>query len=95
MSEIGKAIDRVVGLRLGPMLKAAGFSKSARTFHRHATGVTHVVNVQGSQGNIGDSGEFTINLGVFVREFYPVLSKAPPQRSRRNLNARCAAGLGR
>src|SRR5690606_33030026 len=65
MSIVAKRIDEIVKLRLAPLLKASGFTKSGREFHRQRDGNWHVVNVQASMGNVGDTGKFTINLGVF------------------------------
>jgi predicted Zn-dependent protease len=46
-------------------LKERGFKKKGRTFRRYSPGAVQVVNIQGSRTNSGDSGRFTMNLGVY------------------------------
>jgi hypothetical protein len=65
MSAISERIDVVVREGLNPILKALGYRKSARTWRHFAAGCIRVVNLQGSWTNAGDSGSFTINLGVY------------------------------
>jgi len=57
-------------------MKARGFSKSGRDFHRRVGDAWQVVNVQASQGNFGSSGKFTVNLGVYLPAV-SVLAGAP------------------
>lgn len=67
MSLIGKHIDRITTLALAEPLKAAGFTRSGRTFRRHEPdGSIAVIQVQASQFNHGDAGRFTINLGIYL-----------------------------
>lgn len=66
MSESGRIVDTVTREALSKPLKADGYKKIGRTFHRASASVTRVVNVQASQGNAGDTGQFTINLGVSI-----------------------------
>jgi len=66
MSIVAKKIEEIVKLRLAPLLKQHGFTKSGRDFHRQRERDWQVVNVQASQGNLGEDGKFTVNLGVYV-----------------------------
>ena len=66
MSEIAKLIEEVVRLRLAGELKGLGFKKHSRTFLRQRSGATEIVNVQASQGNVGGTGKFTINVGIYL-----------------------------
>lgn len=66
MSDIGRWIDAVIKAGLAPELKAAGFRKTARTFRRPFPLGVQVVNVQASRWNGGDTGQFTVNLGVHL-----------------------------
>ena len=68
MSEIAKAIDTVIGLGFAEALKRDGYRKRGRTWLYLGEGFTRVVNVQGSSSNIGSTGNFTINLGVYFPE---------------------------
>lgn len=45
-----------------PTFKAAGFTKSAATWHRSAQGFVQVFNIQGSQW----SSTFYFNLGIYI-----------------------------
>ncbi|WP_394537640.1 DUF4304 domain-containing protein [Lysobacter enzymogenes] len=63
-----KRIDSVIAQGLVPLLKAHGFAKSARTFHRQRDGRWHVVNVQASSGNSAGQARFTLNLGLYLPE---------------------------
>lgn len=87
MSVVAKQIDEVVKLGLAPLLKSRGFAKSGRDFHRLAGENWQIVNVQASQGNFGDSGKFTINLGVYL----PVVSllAGEPLRSSKPKEYQC------
>jgi hypothetical protein len=65
MSAIANAIDAVIRNGLAQELKAAGFRKTGRTWRSSAGDPLRVTNLQGSSWNSGDSGRFTINLGVY------------------------------
>lgn len=66
MSEIARKIDEIIRRGLADLLKAHGFKKSGRNWHRAEGENWLIVNVQASTSNIGVSGKFTINLGVYV-----------------------------
>src|SRR5262245_6926148 len=68
MSEIGKRIDHVIRAGLAPVLRAAGFTRRGRTFHRRGEHCVSVTNVQASRYNFGWSGQLTLNLGVYFPE---------------------------
>ncbi|EKE75237.1 DUF4304 domain-containing protein [Gallaecimonas xiamenensis] len=65
MSETAAWIDACIGKGLAAFLKAKGFTKSARTWHRQAGSSWQLVNLQASQGNSGQEGRFALNLGVY------------------------------
>jgi hypothetical protein len=71
VSEIAKAIDQCIHLGLAPSLKQDGFKKTGRTFMRQIELCTQLVNVQASQSNIGNTGKFTLNLGIY----FPTVEK--------------------
>jgi hypothetical protein len=66
MSDISKTIDGIVGAGLAPALKKDGYKKKGRNFLLTSMDVIRVVNVQASQWNIGSSGQFTLNLGIYL-----------------------------
>lgn len=64
-------IDEIIRTGLGPVLKAEGFRKAARTFrHTDTSDATKIVNIQASQWGTAEDGQFTINLGVY----FPVVA---------------------
>jgi hypothetical protein len=77
LSAISERIDALVRDGLAPVLRAAGYRKTGRTWRQAADGWVRVTNVQGSWTNIGETGKFTINLGVYFPEA-AVLRNGPP-----------------
>lgn len=71
MSEISKVIDTVLKIELVPFLKKLGFKKKGRNFYKEYDNRIEVINVQASQWNSGQSGRFTLNIGVY----YPEIAK--------------------
>lgn len=65
MSSIGKRIDAIIKARLASVMKASGFRKQAKDFRRQFEDRVDVLNVQNSQWNQGEEGQFTVNLGVY------------------------------
>jgi hypothetical protein len=59
------AIDQLIRDAIHPALKPRGFRRTGRNFRKTLAGVTQIVNVQASQWNSGDRGQFTLNLGVY------------------------------
>ncbi|MFT3894066.1 MAG: DUF4304 domain-containing protein [Anaerolineales bacterium] len=68
MSITSEKIDYIIKVGIQPILKREGFKKSSRTFRRSRAGCVQIINIQGSWTNYGDSGQFTINLGVYYPE---------------------------
>jgi hypothetical protein len=80
MSERGKLIDDVTrpGLAIAP--KKLGYRKSGRTFYQVHDARTEIVNVQASKSNMGDMGDtgtFTINLGVYFPAVATITNALP------------------
>ena len=65
MSQISKVIDNFIREYIAPINKQQGFKKRGRNFHKALVDCIYVINVQASQWNEADSGQFTINLGVY------------------------------
>jgi len=68
VSVIGDRIEHVVRTGLAPVLKKAGYRKTARTFRKSSESSTRVTNLQASWTNNGSEGRFTLNLGVYFPE---------------------------
>jgi hypothetical protein len=66
MSEIARTIDGIIRDGLAPALKEEGYKKKGRNFLIVSKEVIRVVNVQASQWNVGNSGRFTLNLGIHL-----------------------------
>lgn len=57
-------LDEVLTRGVAPPLRAAGFRKTARSFHRRNGGAVQVVSVQVSQAATRMEKEFFVNVGV-------------------------------
>lgn len=66
-SEIGKRIDEVIKIGIVPILKARGFRKKGRNFHKTVGEAVQVVNIQADRWNEGNAGRFTVNIGAYFR----------------------------
>lgn len=66
-SGIGRRIDEVIRIGLVPLLKEHGFTRKSRTFRKSAGEAIQIVHIQANKWNRGDSGSFTVNLGVYFR----------------------------
>jgi hypothetical protein len=53
---------------VAPLLKAAGFKKTALTWHRRKDRAVHVINIQKSSGNSAEQMSFYVNVGVALDE---------------------------
>lgn len=79
MSNMKDAIDEIVKLAILPQLRRNAFKGSGRNFHQlDSAGTYRILNIQASISNSGDTGKFTINLGIFFPEFAR-LSGIPPK----------------
>jgi hypothetical protein len=72
-----RAIDLVIAEAAKPILKAAGYKRSARHFHREADGLVRVVHFQASAWNDATSARFTINLHVTCSGFHEAFTGEP------------------
>jgi len=78
-----KASDIIAGIvsrGAAPVLKAAGFKKTALRFYRRRGEVVQVVGFQLSQGNFADKGRFYINVGIGFDKLWQMDSKPMPDR---------------
>ncbi|ANL42406.1 DUF4304 domain-containing protein [Rhizobium phaseoli] len=66
MGDVARSIDAVIGLGFADLLKAHGFKKTGRNWHRADGENWLIVNIQASRSNTGENGEFVVNLGVYV-----------------------------
>ncbi|RUM16864.1 DUF4304 domain-containing protein [Rhizobium phaseoli] len=77
MGEAARGIDEVIKLGLADLLKAHGFKRSGRNWHRADGENWLIVNVQASSSNFGENGKFVINLGVYVAAVAALAGEAP------------------
>src|SRR5262245_34236374 len=63
-SPADELLDGVLADGVTPPLRAAGFRKTGRNYHRRLGGAVQVVNVQVSQAATGMEKEFFVNVGV-------------------------------
>lgn len=71
MSLVAKRIDGIVRSALAPFLKEVGFKKKGSSFYKTDDSSMDVINVQLSQGNFGDEGRFTLNVG----KYFPAIAE--------------------
>lgn len=57
-------LDGVLAQGVTPPLRAAGFRKTGRSYHRRNGGTVQVVNIQVSHGSSGMEKKFFVNVGV-------------------------------
>ncbi|WP_406698141.1 DUF4304 domain-containing protein [Singulisphaera sp. Ch08] len=57
-------LDGVLAQGVTPPLRAAGFRKTGRNYHRRKGGTVQVVNIQVSHGSTGMEKKFFVNAGV-------------------------------
>src|SRR5215467_1430359 len=97
-SQIAESIDQLIKYGVAQLMKANGFSRSGRTFHRAEGEDWQVVNLQASQSNVGEIGRFTINLGVYLPRISVLAGKPVPGKPKeyecthRERIGRCMAG---
>ncbi|OWW00224.1 DUF4304 domain-containing protein [Rhizobium sp. R693] len=66
MGDVARSIDEVIKHGFADLLKAHGFKKSGRNWHRADGENWLIVNVQASSSNSGENGKFVVNLGVYA-----------------------------
>jgi hypothetical protein len=77
-SPTAQTLNTILRLGLDPALRQAGYKRRAHTFRQPLpTGVWRVINVQGSQGNAGSRGRFTLNLGIHFPQVRAVMGHPP------------------
>lgn len=65
MIKISEKIEIIIKSGFSNFMKNEGFKKSGKNWHKQFEGYCWIVNIQSSQSNFGDTGKFTINLGVY------------------------------
>jgi len=94
MSEIAGKIDEVIKLGLADFLKAQGFKKSGRNWHKSDGDNWLMVNVQASSGNSGGAGKFAINLGIYFAAVAAMAGQIPPDGKPKEGSATISNRLG-
>ncbi|WP_267550212.1 DUF4304 domain-containing protein [Rhizobium rhizogenes] len=94
MSDIAHSIDEVIKLGFADLLKAHGFRKSGRNWHRADGENWLIVNVQASSGNFGESGKFTVNLGIYFAAVASLAGQTPISGKPREMDSTLRERLG-
>ena len=66
-------IQQIIANPIQPILKQAGFRKKGHLWNRYRERFVDVLDIQRAKVDVPGSEEFTINLGIFVPEFYEVV----------------------
>lgn len=77
MSIISEKLDELIRLGLSDFMKAKGFKKTARSWHKKIGRDWFIVSIQSSSANLGSEGAFTINLGVYSAEVSLLAGQVP------------------
>src|SRR2546422_4950306 len=64
------SLQRILSSQISPFLRAKGFRRKGRTFHKWVGNNCQVVNFQGSVSSDRLHHRFTINVSVFYSELY-------------------------
>jgi hypothetical protein len=75
MGEAAKTVTLVIKDHIKPFLQQQGFKKKANSFWQNSDAFCDVINIQLSQTNVGPTGSFAINLGVYWREVQRLLGQ--------------------
>lgn len=66
----GLTFDEVVKSGFHEVLKPLGFRKKANNFYKSVNTIGHVINIQKSISSTKSNILFTVNLGIFVPEYW-------------------------
>lgn len=94
MSDISDSIDTVIKQGLAGLMKANGFARSGRNWHKAEGANWLIVNVQAGSGNLGADGKFTLNLGVYHDAIERLMGSAPPAGRPKEYEATVRRRLG-
>ena len=70
----------IVGSRVAPLLKSAGFKKAGYSWNRNRGDFVDVINLQVGKGSEKAREYFTLNAGVCVREWVGMIWKKSPAK---------------
>jgi len=88
------AVDAVIQGEVKLLLKAEGFRKTGRSFHRARGEFTQVVNIQASQWNSPDSASFTVNLNVVLPFLHEIWTGRPLPKNPASAAPICSQRIG-
>lgn len=94
MSSPTQTLDEVIAA-VAPLLAAAGYRKSARTFVAQADGVARVLQFQTSQLKKPDEASFTLAVSVASVVFHEAYAGTPFPKNAGSAEPVVQAGLGR
>ncbi|MBO9728355.1 MAG: DUF4304 domain-containing protein [Chitinophaga sp.] len=67
------SLDLLIADTIAPLLKKNGFNKKGLNFYKTTNGLVFLINIQKSQGNIGNYIKFYINCGIHSTEIDRVI----------------------
>ena len=70
--------NQVVKYSFQEVLKPLGFKRKKNTFYKPYEGFGQIINLQKSIYNSKEHINFTVNIGLFLPEFYKVYMRAEP-----------------
>lgn len=94
MGDIAHRIDEVIRIGLSGLLRAHGFKRSGRRWHKVVGEDWQIVNVQVGSANTGDAGSFAVSLGVFVAPVAAMAGQKRPVGRPREYDATVRTRLG-
>lgn len=65
-SPFDSRLTKILGLSITPLLKAEGFSKNRKCYHRKHETLTWVIELQKSRWNDQQQMQFTLNCGIYI-----------------------------
>ncbi|MEI7767716.1 MAG: DUF4304 domain-containing protein [Phycisphaerae bacterium] len=66
---------------VAPLLSSSGFHRTKLVWNRRLNGMTHVLDIQLSNGCIAEDCSFTVNLGVFFERVWQAVWDKPVART--------------
>ena len=79
---------------VSPILRGSGFNKSGLRWTRERGRFLDVLEIQKSKGQSEEHQRFTINLGVFVPEFFEAIWQRPPKSSELEVGSAVRSRIG-
>jgi hypothetical protein len=73
LQTMNNKLVKIISESIHPLLKSIGFRKKGRRWNRTRGNFVDVVQIQESTFRLDDRVDFTVNLGVFIPEFWEII----------------------